>query len=241
MSHTNQSTYKETTLSKPTLTLIIAALITSPAMFAGCSSAQHQPAQLSEKTPVNYSKAETPDLQTMIAPSTNTANITNSTTTTQTSATTATLLQPEDNTTNSNLIAKIEEMTEGSATGLEHPAKTTFKFGFNKQELADEAVDIIAQHGRFLSQHPEKKVQVHGHADAQGSPVYNQYLSKQRADYVAELLKQQGATESQIEVMSWGSEKPITGATHRQDHRRVEIIYEETLMVQAPADENAIF
>lgn len=134
------------------------------------------------------------------------------------------------------------ESTEDTEDGLllelaqvepERPAKTVFKFGFDKKELPAEDMDIIIQHGRFLSQHPDKRIQIHGHADAQGNELYNKYLASQRANYIAELLQQQGVRKDQIEIFSWGSDKPLQNATSYKDHRRVEMLYNESFMVQA--------
>ncbi|MCG8313309.1 MAG: OmpA family protein, partial [Pseudomonadales bacterium] len=116
----------------------------------------------------------------------------------------------------------------------QRPAKTIFKFGFDKKDLPADEKDIIEQHGRFLAQHPEKSIQLHGHADAQGNPIYNQHLATERANHIAQLLQQQGVTKDQIEIISWGADKPASNGNHWQDHRRVELIYDETLMVQAP-------
>lgn len=120
----------------------------------------------------------------------------------------------------------------------DRPARITFKFGFDKSELPAVDKDIIIQHGRFLSQHPEKRIQIHGHADAQGEPAYNQYLATKRANHVAELLKAEGVKPEQIEIISWGSDKPLQNATAWRDHRRVEILYDESYMVQAPVGED---
>ena len=118
----------------------------------------------------------------------------------------------------------------------DRPAKTTFKFGFDKKDLPENEKDIIIQHGRFLSQHPEKQIQLHGHSDSQGDAIYNQHLAAARANYIAELLMKEGATKDQIEVVSWGSDKPMPNGTNWSDHRRVEMIYDESFMVQAPID-----
>ena len=129
----------------------------------------------------------------------------------------------------------VSELSSLALSVLEQrPAKTIFKFGFDKKDLPANEAGIIEQHGRFLAQHPEKTIQLHGHADAQGNPIYNQHLATERANHIAELLKQQGVTKDQIEIISWGADKPATNANHWQDHRRVELIYDETLMVQAP-------
>lgn len=111
------------------------------------------------------------------------------------------------------------------------PAKTLFLFGFDQKKLDDQAETLLREHGRFLASHPEMKISINGHADPQGDANYNQYLAKQRANYVADLLKQEGVTEAQMDVKSWGSDAPSVSATHNRDNRRVELIYDEEYLV----------
>ena len=111
------------------------------------------------------------------------------------------------------------------------PAKTLFLFGFDQKKLDDQAESLLREHGRFLASHPDMKISINGHADPQGDPDYNQYLAKQRADYVAELLKQEGVSKDQMDIKSWGADAPSVSATHNRDNRRVELIYDEAYLV----------
>ena len=111
------------------------------------------------------------------------------------------------------------------------PAKTLFLFGFDQKKLDDQAESLLREHGRFLAAHPDMKISINGHADPQGDANYNQYLAKQRADYVAELLQQEGVSKDQMEIKSWGADAPSVSATHNRDNRRVELIYDEEYLV----------
>lgn len=111
------------------------------------------------------------------------------------------------------------------------PAQTLFLFGFDQKQLNPEAELLLRQHGRFLAAHPDLKISVNGHSDAQGNPAYNQHLSRQRAEYVAKLLAEEGVDNEQMQVMSWGADLPVTAATHNRDNRRVELIYDASLLV----------
>jgi len=110
---------------------------------------------------------------------------------------------------------------------ISRPAKQVFHFGFNQSTLSPEEQAIIKQHGRFLSEHPEQKITLHGHADAQGDANYNRHLSEQRAKHAAELLKAEGVLLSQIELLSWGSNTPVSNETDWKTNRRVEINYND--------------
>lgn len=113
------------------------------------------------------------------------------------------------------------------------PARTTFHFGFNKAELDEENRKIVEEHGKFLARHPDQKVVINGHSDSQGDSKYNDALSLKRADYVADLLMQQGVSKDQIEVFSWGSTSPLADAHSNRDNRRVEMQYADDYLVQS--------
>lgn len=116
------------------------------------------------------------------------------------------------------------------------PARLTFHFGFNQTTLDDENRLIVEQHGRFLAEHPEIRLVINGHADAQGDSRYNQMLSQKRADHVADLLLSQGVMKEQIEIFSWGSTAPLADAQHNRDQRRVELNYQEEYWAQSTTE-----
>ena len=81
---------------------------------------------------------------------------------------------------------------------------------------------------QYLAEHPGQRVILEGHADERGSPEYNVALSEQRAKSVARTLAVQGVSRSQMELVSYGEEKPVAMG-HDNDsfalNRRVEIVY----------------
>ncbi|MEE2729441.1 MAG: OmpA family protein [Pseudomonadota bacterium] len=111
------------------------------------------------------------------------------------------------------------------------PAKTLFLFGFDQKQLDDQGETLLREHGRFLASHPDMKIHINGHADPQGDANYNRHLAQQRAEYVADLLQQEGVSQAQLEVTSWGAEAPSASATHHRDNRRVELVYDEEYLV----------
>lgn len=116
---------------------------------------------------------------------------------------------------------------ESTPPEVSRPAKTVFRHNFDSYQLSADDMDIIKQHGRFLTEHPELKIKVHGHADAQGFDGYNRTLAAKRAYKVVELLKQEGVLPDQIEYFGWGSDIPASAVTDWKDNRRTEILYEE--------------
>jgi peptidoglycan-associated lipoprotein len=80
----------------------------------------------------------------------------------------------------------------------------------------------------LLSSNPEVTVILEGHADERGTREYNLALGERRANAVQQLLVLQGVAQSQIQVISFGEERPVAlghdGEAWRLN-RRVEILY----------------
>lgn len=117
-------------------------------------------------------------------------------------------------------------------TPLEDPnsplAKRTFYFDFDSSQVKADDREIIAAHGRYLADHPNLSVVVEGHTDERGSREYNMALGQRRAESVAQILLLQGAAKKQVQVISFGEERPVAlghdEAAWRLN-RRVEILY----------------
>ncbi|MFK5892647.1 MAG: peptidoglycan-associated lipoprotein Pal [Pseudomonadota bacterium] len=104
----------------------------------------------------------------------------------------------------------------------------TIYFAFDSSEITSESNDVLVEHGRFLSLNPTVQIVLEGHADERGTRDYNLALGEQRAKGVHEFLTAQGVNMTQLEVVSFGEERPVA-----EDHdeaawqlnRRVEILY----------------
>lgn len=101
-------------------------------------------------------------------------------------------------------------------------------FKYDSSEVQSEYTGIVATHAAYLAAHSDLVVTLEGHADERGSREYNIALSEQRAHAVARMMKLQGVGESQIQIVSYGEEKPADfGHDERawSMNRRVEITY----------------
>jgi peptidoglycan-associated lipoprotein len=89
-------------------------------------------------------------------------------------------------------------------------------------------MDIIEAHGKYLANNPSFKVRLEGHTDERGSREYNLALGERRARSVEQLLKLQGVSANQIEIISYGEEMPSAfghDESSWQLNRRVELVY----------------
>ena len=101
-------------------------------------------------------------------------------------------------------------------------------FDFDSFTVKPEYQGLVDQHARFLQGNRGRSVAVEGHTDERGSREYNVALGQKRAEAVRRALTLVGATDAQIEAVSFGEEKPAAmGASEDaySQNRRVEIRY----------------
>jgi peptidoglycan-associated lipoprotein len=86
----------------------------------------------------------------------------------------------------------------------------------------------IETHAKFIVSNKVPRVMIEGHTDERGGREYNLALGQKRAEAVRQSLKLLGVTESQMEAVSFGKEKPsVSGTTEdaMAKNRRAEINY----------------
>ena len=101
-------------------------------------------------------------------------------------------------------------------------------FELDSSQIKDEDRDIITVHAEFLAAHSDITIVLEGHADERGSREYNIALGEKRAKAVKQLMTLQGVAESQIQVISFGEERPVAlghDSSAWNLNRRVEILY----------------
>ena len=101
-------------------------------------------------------------------------------------------------------------------------------FDFDSFTVKPEYQGLVDQHARFLQANRGRSVALEGHTDERGSREYNLALGQKRAEAVRRALTLVGATDAQIEAVSFGEEKPAAmGASEDaySQNRRVEIRY----------------
>ena len=84
----------------------------------------------------------------------------------------------------------------------------TVYFDYDQEALREDARATLQQNAQWLRAHPGYKVRIEGNADDRGTIEYNLALGQRRADSVREYLGSLGVNTADLEVISYGEEKP---------------------------------
>lgn len=107
-------------------------------------------------------------------------------------------------------------------------SKRTIYFMLDSSQVQPDFIPVIAAHARYLIANPSRRVVLEGNCDERGSREYNIALGEQRAKSIAAMFRAQGVSESQLNVVSYGEEKPVAQGHDESSwelNRRVEIAY----------------
>lgn len=108
-------------------------------------------------------------------------------------------------------------------------SKSTIYFMLDSSQVQNDFVPVIAAHAQYLVAHPDQRIVMEGHGDERGSREYNIALGEQRAKSVASMMKVQGVSDSQLQIVSYGEEKPASFGHDEASwelNRRVELVYQ---------------
>ncbi len=82
-------------------------------------------------------------------------------------------------------------------------------FDFDSFVVNDQFRGLIESHAKLLAATRSKRLLIEGHTDERGGREYNLALGQKRAEAVAKSLTLLGATEAQVEAVSFGKERPV--------------------------------
>lgn len=100
-------------------------------------------------------------------------------------------------------------------------------FAVNSAELQGESIVELEKLLAFMEKNPKISIEISGHTDNQGTQLYNQTLSENRALAVKKYLEEKGITPSRLKAIGHGFSKPLnTNETEegRALNRRTEIL-----------------
>jgi peptidoglycan-associated lipoprotein len=103
-----------------------------------------------------------------------------------------------------------------------------FYFDFDQAIVKRSGHAELDKHAKVLKENRGFRVRLEGHADERGTREYNLALGERRANAIRAYLTAEGASRSQIEVVSYGEEQPAvsgSGESAWAQNRRVAIKY----------------
>lgn len=118
----------------------------------------------------------------------------------------------------------VEVVRDGDQLVLDMPSEVTFAFG--SASLSPEFRGTLDKIGSTLTEYEKTYVDVLGHTDSVGSDAFNQTLSEQRAQTVADYLAGRGVQRARLATRGYGESQPRASNTTeegRAQNRRVEI------------------
>lgn len=101
-------------------------------------------------------------------------------------------------------------------------------FDFDQATIRPEFQAAMACHAKYLRDRPTSRMNLEGNADERGSREYNLGLGERRGYAVSSALMANGGNGGQVEVISYGEERPVCTESSEDcwaRNRRVEIVY----------------
>ncbi|MBS0445845.1 MAG: peptidoglycan-associated lipoprotein Pal [Proteobacteria bacterium] len=108
--------------------------------------------------------------------------------------------------------------------GLPH----TVYFDFDSYVVRDDQRNVVDANAKFLGAHRNRHLTIEGHTDSRGGSEYNLALGQKRAEAVAKSLALLGVSDSQMESVSFGKERPAVQGENEAawaKNRRAELVY----------------
>src|SRR5206468_8872156 len=100
-------------------------------------------------------------------------------------------------------------------------------FDFDSYVVKDDYRSVVEANAKALATDRKKHLAVEGHTDERGGREYNLALGQKRAEAVAKSLTLLGATDSQLEAVSFGKERPAVQGSDEEawaKNRRAELV-----------------
>jgi peptidoglycan-associated lipoprotein len=106
-------------------------------------------------------------------------------------------------------LRRVREGMEGVRSALTAP----IYFDYDSDALGESARSTLDQKLSILQSNSGVRLRIAGHADERGSDEYNLALGQRRAAAAKRYLTQRGIPEAQIEIVSFGEERPAASGS----------------------------
>lgn len=101
-------------------------------------------------------------------------------------------------------------------------------YEYDSFTVKDEYKPLLEAHAAYLKQNRSARIKVEGNTDERGSREYNLALGQKRSESVKRVLTLLGVSESQIDTVSFGEEKPRNSSSTEaaySENRRCDLSY----------------
>jgi peptidoglycan-associated lipoprotein len=127
----------------------------------------------------------------------------------------------------------VRPVDAGATDELNNPggvlANRSIYFDFDSYAVRDDGKPVVENHSNYLVKNKTRHILIQGNTDERGGTEYNLALGQKRAEAVRKSMSSLGVTESQMEAVSLGEEKPkATGSNEEAwaQNRRADIVYQ---------------
>ncbi|MGH8854426.1 MAG: peptidoglycan-associated lipoprotein Pal [Telluria sp.] len=127
----------------------------------------------------------------------------------------------------------IRPVETGSVDPLNDPqgvlANRSVYFDYDSFVVREDGKPVVSNHSGYLTKNNGRKVLIQGNTDERGGTEYNLALGQKRAEAVRRSMAALGVSDSQMEAVSLGEEKPkATGSDEAAwaENRRADIVYQ---------------
>ena len=127
---------------------------------------------------------------------------------------------------------KVGASTDYSSEPWNDPKSPLFKrsvyFDFDSYAVKAEYQATLQAHANYLKANKDRKIKIEGNTDERGTTEYNLALGQRRSEAVRKSLSLLGVSDSQMEAISFGKEKPKAQGSNEaawQENRRADIAY----------------
>jgi peptidoglycan-associated lipoprotein len=100
------------------------------------------------------------------------------------------------------------------AKSVKFSDNTVVHFAFDSASISSSAKASLMVQAKWLKQNSNQEIRIEGHADERGTREYNLALGERRAAAVRNFLTSEGVSKSNINIISYGEEKPLIAASN---------------------------
>lgn len=127
----------------------------------------------------------------------------------------------------------VAPVTAASTDPLNDPkgilAKRSVYFDYDSFIVKDEFKPVVEAHAKYLAANKGRRILIQGNTDERGGREYNLALGQKRAEAVLRSLSLLGVSDTQMEAVSLGEEKPKAAGSDEAswaENRRSDIVYQ---------------